>query len=105
MRTALVLLLVLVAQAFSDCAPRPGWKSYGATRLSTGPVLFDVIAGSRPVKGIASLGKTCYAYIWDRVSGTPLNPMVETAVPTTTDVPGEQVWPTQPIPYTSRGVP
>ena len=31
--------------------------------------------------------------------------MVETAVPTDTDVPGEQVWPTQPIPYNSRGVP
>jgi alcohol dehydrogenase (cytochrome c) len=30
---------------------------------------------------------------------------VETAVPTTTDVPGERPWPTQPIPYTSRGVP
>ena len=31
--------------------------------------------------------------------------MVETAVPTATDVPGEQVWPTQPIPHTARGVP
>jgi glucose dehydrogenase len=30
---------------------------------------------------------------------------VETPVPTTTDVPGEQVWPTQPIPYTDRYVP
>jgi quinoprotein glucose dehydrogenase len=73
--------------------------------MATGPLLFDVTAGGRTVKGIASLGKTCYAYIWDRMTGTPLNPMVETAVPTTTDVPGEQVWPTQPIPYTARGVP
>jgi quinoprotein glucose dehydrogenase len=73
--------------------------------MATGPLLFDLRAGGRTVKGIASLGKTCYAYIWDRVTGAPLNPMVETAVPTTTDVPGEQVWPTQPIPYTSRGVP
>ena len=31
--------------------------------------------------------------------------MVETVVPTETDVPGEQVWPTQPIPHTARGVP
>jgi glucose dehydrogenase len=26
-------------------------------------------------------------------------------VPTQTDVPGEQVWPTQPVPYTSAGLP
>lgn len=31
--------------------------------------------------------------------------MVETVVPTETDVPGEEVWPTQPMPYTARGVP
>jgi outer membrane protein assembly factor BamB len=31
--------------------------------------------------------------------------MVETIVPTQTDVPGEVVYPTQPIPYTARGVP
>ena len=31
----------------------------------------------------------------------PINPIVETAMPTQTDVPGEEVWPTQPIPYTS----
>jgi quinoprotein glucose dehydrogenase len=35
----------------------------------------------------------------------PINPMVETPVPTSTDVPGEEVWPTQPFPYTSKGVP
>ena len=31
--------------------------------------------------------------------------MVETAVPTRTDVPGEEIWPTQPFPYTAKGVP
>ena len=72
---------------------------------AAGPLLFDVASGRGTVKGIASLGKTCYAYFWDRQTGKPLNPIVETAVPTTTDVPGERVWPTQPIPYTSRGVP
>ncbi|HEV3060394.1 MAG TPA: hypothetical protein VGY48_19275 [Vicinamibacterales bacterium] len=70
-----------------------------------GPTLFDVTVRGRSVKAVATLGKTCYAYIWDRATGTPLNPIVESPVPTTTDVPGESVWPTQPIPYTSRGVP
>jgi quinoprotein glucose dehydrogenase len=73
--------------------------------MATGPILFDAEAAGRRVKGVASLGKTCYAYIWDRATGKPLNPFVETPVPTSTDVPGEQVWPTQPIPYTSKGLP
>lgn len=73
--------------------------------LASGPLLFDVASDGRTVRGVASLGKTCYAYFWDRQMGRPLNPMVETTVPTTTDVPGEKVWPTQPIPYTWRGVP
>ena len=73
--------------------------------LATGPILFDVVAGGKTIKGIAAPGKTCYLYLWNRETGRPLNPMVETPVPTTTDVPGEQVSPTQPIPYTSRSVP
>ena len=73
--------------------------------LVSGPILFDVVIDGRAVKGIASLGKTCYVYMLNRETGKPINPIVETAVPTTTDVPGEEVWPTQPIPYTSAGIP
>ena len=73
--------------------------------LVSGPILFDVAVDGRTVKGIGSLGKTCYVYMLNRETGEPLNPIVETAVPTTTDVPGEEVWPTQPVPYTSSGVP
>ena len=71
----------------------------------TGPLLFDVTRDGQTIKGIAAAGKNCLLYLWHRETGEPINPMVETAVPTETDVPGEQVWPTQPIPYTSRGVP
>ena len=73
--------------------------------LAAGPMLFDVKVDGRTIRGIGSLGKTCYAYFLDRETGQPINPIVETPVPTTTDVPGEEVWPTQPIPYTARGVP
>lgn len=73
--------------------------------LANGPVLFDTTVDGSTLKGIASFGKTCYAYILNRETGQPINPIVETAVPTTTDVPGEQPWPTQPIPYTSAGMP
>ncbi len=54
---------------------------------------------------MAASGKNCLLYIWDRATGEPVNPIVEMAVPTETDVPGEQIWPTQPFPYTARGVP
>tara|TARA_B100002003_G_C14154177_1_gene555386 strand:+ start:3421 stop:5217 length:1797 start_codon:yes stop_codon:yes gene_type:complete len=72
----------------------------------TGPLLFDVTndAGEL-IRGVAAGGKNCLFYLWDRVSGAPLFPMVETVVPTATDVPGEVVYPTQPIPHTARGIP
>jgi len=64
-----------------------------------------VKSGDKTIKGVASFSKTCYAYIFDRATGKPLNPIIETAVPTHTDIPGDEPWPTQPIPYSARGVP
>ncbi len=71
----------------------------------TGPVLFDVTRGGRTVKGVGAAGKNCLLYLWHRDTGEPINAMVETLVPTETNVPGEQVWPTQPMPHNARGVP
>jgi PQQ-dependent dehydrogenase (methanol/ethanol family) len=73
--------------------------------LVSGPVLFDVEVNGQTVKGVASAGKNCLLYMWNRETGQPLHPIVETAVPTATDVPGEAVWPVQPMPYTAKGVP
>ena len=72
----------------------------------TGPTLFDVTAPDGGlIKGLAAAGKNCLLYMWHRETGEPIHPMVETAMPTESDVPGEQVWPTQPIPHNARGVP
>ena len=73
--------------------------------LVTGPTLFDLTVEGRPVQALASLAKTCYVYALDRETGKPLFPIVETAVPTKTDMPDDEVYPTQPIPYTARSVP
>ena len=73
--------------------------------LMTGPTLFDMWVSGRTVKALGSLAKSCYVYVLDRETGEPVFPFVETPVPTTTDMPGEEVWPTQPIPYTVRNVP
>jgi glucose dehydrogenase len=73
--------------------------------LVTGPMLFDMNVGGRTIKGVATGGKNCFLYLFNRETGQPINPIVETAVRTETDVPGEKVWPTQPYPYTAKGVP
>ena len=73
--------------------------------LVTGPIIFDVTVGGRTIKGVGSAGKNCLLYLFRRDTGQPINPIVETAVPTKTDVPGEEIWPTQPFPYTAKGVP
>jgi glucose dehydrogenase len=73
--------------------------------LITGPTLFDSVIKGRPVKALASLAKSCYVYALDRVIGAPPFPIVETPMPTTTDMPREHVSPTQPIPYNARYVP
>ena len=72
----------------------------------TGPLLFDVTnEEGEIVKGVAAGGKNCLFYMWHRETGEPLFPMPETAMPTETDVPGEVVYPTQPIPHNARGIP
>ena len=71
----------------------------------TGPVLFDVTRNGETIKGVGAAGKNCLLYLWHRETGEPINPMVETIVPTETNVPGEVVYPTQPIPHNARGVP
>ena len=71
----------------------------------TGPVLFDITRDGETIKGVGAAGKNCLLYLWHRETGEPINPMVETVVPTETDVPGEAVYPTQPIPHNASGVP
>ena len=71
----------------------------------TGPVLFDVTRNGETIKGVGAAGKNCLLYLWHRETGEPINPMVETFVPTETNVPGEVVYPTQPIPHNARGIP
>jgi alcohol dehydrogenase (cytochrome c) len=69
------------------------------------PALFDVRVGGRTIKAVAAANKNGLVYILNRETGQPINPIVETPVPTTTLTPGEEVWPTQPIPHTASGKP
>jgi len=67
------------------------------------PTLFDVPVNGRTVRATAAANKNGFVYILDRDTGKPINPIVETPVPTATETPGEEVWPTQPIPHTASG--
>ncbi len=61
------------------------------------PNLLDITVNGKPVKALAQITKQGYIYTFDRVTGTPVWPIVETPVPAS-DVPGEKASPTQPIP-------
>ena len=61
------------------------------------PNLLDVTIDSKPRKIIAQSTKQGWLYVFDRVTGEPIWPIVETPV-LQSEVPGEQASPTQPIP-------
>jgi PQQ-dependent dehydrogenase (methanol/ethanol family) len=68
-------------------------------------MLLDLQIGGRTVKAVAEAQKNGFLYILDRQTGQSILPIKEDAVPTTTNVPGEEVWPTQPIPRKANGQP
>ena len=62
------------------------------------PMLITINHNGKRVDAVAMAGKTGYLYVFDRVTGEPIWPIVEKKVPTKTDIPGEVLSPTQPIP-------
>ncbi|HUP22034.1 MAG TPA: PQQ-binding-like beta-propeller repeat protein, partial [Thermoanaerobaculia bacterium] len=65
--------------------------------IPAAPKLFDAVIDGKPVKGVAVLSKQGWVYVFDRVTGEPVWPIVEREVPPS-DVPGERASPTQPFP-------
>jgi quinoprotein glucose dehydrogenase len=61
------------------------------------PVLLDITVDGRRIKAVAQVSKQAFAYVFDRVTGQPVWPIVERPVPAG-DAPGEWYSPTQPIP-------
>jgi quinoprotein glucose dehydrogenase len=72
--------------------------------MSSAAMLTDVNKDGKIIKAVAVPSKQGYVYAFDRVSGQPLWPIVETPVPQS-DVPGEKTSPTQPIPMDAHGKP
>jgi quinoprotein glucose dehydrogenase len=65
--------------------------------LPAAPVLATITVDGKQIKAVLQVTKTCFVFAFDRVTGMPVWPIEERAVPTST-TPGEQSSPTQPFP-------
>ncbi len=65
---------------------------------NSAPQLTTIRQNGRSIDVVAMASKTGYLYVFDRVTGKPIWPITERAVPQKTTVPGETLWPTQPFP-------
>jgi quinoprotein glucose dehydrogenase len=65
--------------------------------LVTGPKLLTLRHNGKTIDAVAQVTKFGFVYVFDRVTGEPLWPIEERAVPKS-DVPGEEASPTQPFP-------
>ena len=64
---------------------------------TTAPKLLTVRHDGKMVDVVAQATKTGFLFVFDRVSGDPLWPIEERPAPRS-DAPGEESWPTQPVP-------
>ena len=76
--------------------------------LASPPVLATITVDGRKIDAVVQLTKHGFAFVFDRVTGKPVWPIEEHAVPTS-DVAGEHASPTQPFPskppaYSPQGV-
>jgi quinoprotein glucose dehydrogenase len=65
--------------------------------IPTAPNLVDLTLNGRSIKAVAQVTKQAFTYVFDRVNGEPIWPIVERQVPSS-DVPGEKASATQPFP-------
>ena len=61
------------------------------------PNLVTITVNGRRIDAVVQLTKQGFAFVFDRVTGTPVWPIEERTV-AASDVPGEEAWPTQPFP-------
>ena len=66
--------------------------------LAAAPNLVTITVEGREIDAVAQVSKHGFTYVFDRETGEPVWPIEERAVDTTTDVPGEVLYPTQPFP-------
>jgi len=65
--------------------------------LPAAPILVTITREGNKVDAVAQVTKSGFVFLFDRLTGDPLFPIEEVAVPPS-DLEGEVVWPTQPLP-------
>jgi quinoprotein glucose dehydrogenase len=65
--------------------------------LAANPNLVTIHHEDKEIDAVAQITKHGYIFVFDRVTGKPVFPIEERPVPAS-DLPGEEAWPTQPIP-------
>ena len=66
--------------------------------LPTAPVLVNIIKDGKKIDAVVSVSKSGFIFLFDRVTGKPIYPINETAVPSVSELVGEKPSLTQPIP-------
>src|SRR5919197_12995 len=66
--------------------------------IPTQPTLVTITVNGKRIDAVAQVTKRGDTFVFDRVTGKPVWPIVERAVPGDSDVPGEKPYPTQPFP-------
>ena len=66
--------------------------------LAANPNLVSIEHDGKKIDAVAQITKHGYVFVFDRTNGKPVFPIEEKPVPTANALPGEEVWPTQPIP-------
>ncbi|HVB02917.1 MAG TPA: PQQ-binding-like beta-propeller repeat protein [Chitinophagaceae bacterium] len=66
--------------------------------LPAPPVLLSLFHRGKKVDAVVQTTKTGFVFVFDRVTGKPLFPIRERAVPHKSELAGEEVQPTQPFP-------
>ncbi|MDG1952127.1 MAG: PQQ-binding-like beta-propeller repeat protein [Gammaproteobacteria bacterium] len=76
--------------------------------LPAAPTLVDLVVDGKEIKAVAQISKQGFTYVFDRITGEPVWPIIEKEVPQST-VPGEklsltQPFPTKPAPFALQGI-
>jgi quinoprotein glucose dehydrogenase len=66
--------------------------------LPTAPVLVTITKDGKKIDAVAQATKSGFIFLLDRKTGQPVYPITETPVPTSSELAGETLSPTQPIP-------
>jgi quinoprotein glucose dehydrogenase len=66
--------------------------------LPTAPVLMELTKDGKKIEALAQLTKSGFIFLLDRNTGKPIYPVEERQVPTESELTGEKLFPTQPLP-------